>query len=132
MDEKEWNTVGGVGDSGDNAGGLGGSGDGVDGSKDSVKIEDDDVNHLLFDQSPAGAIACRREQADRLHKQDRDEREQRDKAASLRRAALEAPAQPRSPVHVGVSKDRVECEDDDEAMGVESAEKKKTKLTQWC
>ena len=42
------------------------------------------VNHLLFDRSAAGAIACRREQADRLHKEDRDDRERREKAASRR------------------------------------------------
>ena len=39
MDEKEWNKIDGVCDIGDNAGDTG---DGVGGSKDRVKVEDDD------------------------------------------------------------------------------------------
>ena len=35
------------------------------------------VNHLLFDRSPAGAIACRCEVGDRLHRQAMEDREQR-------------------------------------------------------
>ena len=42
LDEREWNNVGGSGDTGDNVGGPGDTGDGVGGSKDRVKIEDDD------------------------------------------------------------------------------------------
>ena len=49
--------------------------------------DDQTINPLLLDRSPAGAIACRRELADRLHREAREEQEQRDAAASIRRAS---------------------------------------------